>query len=226
MRPDSPGNTTARFCSETASPDNRVSCPASRFPPAHCRPRRTGMPQKSFRTSPTPPTMEQANMNKMCLVWIFSAILTVSRRRRRRSRSGRSLGRPVDYRRRQHPDRQAPYPHPLHRMRPNDGSCAGPPKERTGAAGQASMHALAALVRPPDGTVPQTRCRPLRPSGRPVFRRQHRSRRGAGATGLGRRLPPIFAGLCGPRNQARRARRGIWAGTFQMPWDWRRQNRR
>ena len=26
-------------------------------------------------------------------------------------------------------------------------------------------------------------------------------------------------------DQARRARRGIWAGTFQMPWDWRRQNR-
>ena len=26
--------------------------------------------------------------------------------------------------------------------------------------------------------------------------------------------------------QARRARRGIWAGEFLMPWDWRRQNRR
>ena len=25
--------------------------------------------------------------------------------------------------------------------------------------------------------------------------------------------------------QARRARRGIWAGEFAMPWDWRRQNR-
>ena len=27
-------------------------------------------------------------------------------------------------------------------------------------------------------------------------------------------------------DQARKARRGIWAGEFQMPWDWRRQNRR
>ena len=25
--------------------------------------------------------------------------------------------------------------------------------------------------------------------------------------------------------QAQRARRGIWAGEFAMPWDWRRQNR-
>ena len=27
-------------------------------------------------------------------------------------------------------------------------------------------------------------------------------------------------------DQAHRARSGIWAGTFQMPGDWRRQNRR
>ena len=45
------------------------------------------------------------------------------------------------------------------------------------------------------GAVPQTRRRPLRPPGRPVFRRQHRSRGGAGATGLGCRLLQVFAGL-------------------------------
>ena len=92
--------------------------------------------------------------------------------------------------------------------------------------GQASTHALAALVG--QRTV---RClkRDVDRYGRLV------AQCFAGSTDLGaeqvrqgwavayRRYSRAYVAEEG---QARRARRGIWAGEFQMPWDWRRQNRR
>ena len=93
---------------------------------------------------------------------------------------------------------KSPYPHP--RDRCPRTTPAVPVRPRGGAALRAGLHACACSpCRPADGAVLETRCRPLRSSGRPVFRRQHRSRRGAGATGLGGRLPQIFAGLCSGR---------------------------
>ena len=93
------------------------------------------MPQKSFRTSPTPPTMEQPHEQDVPGL-DFLRDPDRSRRQRRRSRSGRSLGRPVDYRRGQHPDRQAPYPHPRHRCARTTAAVPVRPRERTGAAGR------------------------------------------------------------------------------------------
>ena len=92
--------------------------------------------------------------------------------------------------------------------------------------GQASTHALAALVG--QRTV---RClkRDVDRYGRLV------AQCFAGSTDLGaeqvrqgwavayRRYSRAYVA---EEDQARRARRGIWAGEFQMPWDWRRQNRR
>ncbi len=38
-------------------------------------------------------------------------------------------------------------------------------------------------------------------------------------------LPPILDRLRGAGGRARAAKRGLWAGTFTPPWDWRRGER-
>ena len=92
--------------------------------------------------------------------------------------------------------------------------------------GQASTHALAALV----GRRP-VRClkRDVDRYGRLV------AQCFGGSTDLGaEQVRQGWAVTCrrysrayvAQEDQARRARRGIWAGEFQMPWDWRLQNRR
>ena len=164
-------------------------------------------------------------MNKMCLVWIFSAILTVL------AASGAVAA----------PDEVSGVPSitdgdsiRIGKLRIRIHGIDAPERRQLCRSaqgkdrhcGQASTRALAALVSR----------RPVRCLKRDVDRYGRLvAQCFAGSTDLGaeqvrqgwavayRRYSRAYVAQ---EDQARRARRGIWAGTFQMPWDWRRQNRR
>ena len=69
---------------------------------------------------------------------------------------------------------------------------------------------------------------PLPTHDRPLsdHRRQREHQRMDGACRLGSGLPPLLLRLHPDETFARIANRGLWAGTFEMPWDFRHQSRR